>query len=101
MKLTETMAACNGILHAGVVDQAALLEEAALSAVEADGVYTEDAEKFEAWLGTLSTDQLMTLADGEETEMLALVAESPLSSDNEAHVAALAFDIYAVMEDYT
>jgi hypothetical protein len=71
---------------------------AGFEALEADGVLTEDVRLLEQWLGTLSQDQVITLVDGEEEEMAALMAESPASATG-ANVAMLVDDIYeALME---
>lgn len=43
----------------------------------AEGVYDDDLDKIDAWLNTLTKDELLIVVAGEEREMEALVSKSP------------------------
>lgn len=95
-EVTLSVATSNGILNRLTTNEA-VLAAAATTALEADGVYTGDVAKLEEWLGTLTKEQRETLADGEEEEMAALVAESPMGESG-CCVGQLIDDVYDVLE---
>lgn len=70
-ELVLAMAASNGILNrTTTADEIVRQAEEAL-------LPTKDADILEEWLGTLSEDELDTLADGEFTEVLELRQTAP------------------------
>lgn len=94
-----TMAACHGIFSR--YTSADRILQLAASAYAADGVYTEDVKKLDEWLGTLTEDQKLILADGEEEEMSSLVADSPTSETSCVCVGQLIEDIYQAISERT
>ena len=60
----------------------------------AEGVYHDNLKALDDWLGTLNEDQFMTVADGEETEMQAILAEAPSMGDPEDTAADFHNTIY-------
>ena len=76
-KVCLDIAGCNGYCIPRLLSEEFFLKR--LDEVfGAEGVYTEDLQKLEDWIGTLTEDQLMTLAgEAEDTELAALVALSP------------------------
>ncbi|QDP54392.1 MAG: hypothetical protein Unbinned4120contig1000_44 [Prokaryotic dsDNA virus sp.] len=85
-RLTLDMVAYNGGLHrlrathiGAVQDVKNKLDEC----LGADGIYHDDLKKLDDWLGSLSEDQFMTVADGEESEMQALLNQAPNIGDPE------------------
>lgn len=81
----------NGMVNRVEPKEATLqrLEEA----LGAEGVYTEDVDALEAWLGTLTKDQLDTLASGEHGDMGELVSQAPKNWRGES-VARLFDDVF-------
>lgn len=92
-KVAVDIAAATGILNR-TTTTAERIVTLAMEALQADGVATEDVRALEAWLGTLTEKQLETLVDGEESEMAALVAESPTSMGTRMCVGQLVEDVY-------
>jgi hypothetical protein len=88
------MACDNGMLHRGTTQVAVLRN--GWRALEADGVLTEDVYALEQWLGTLTAEEKETLVGGEEEEMAALMALSPVNGDGR-NVALLVDDVYDVL----
>jgi hypothetical protein len=80
------MCACNGALNRLTPQEQLLVRLDYV--LGAEGVYAEDLTRIDAWLATLTSDQLSVLVDGEETEMQALVAAAP------EHTEGLMLDIY-------
>jgi hypothetical protein len=60
----------------------------------ATGVYHDELDLLEVWLGSLTKEQKDILADGEFDEMTALSVTSPISSHNGKHVAYLLNDYW-------
>jgi len=54
-----------------------------------NGVYHEDLQKLEDWLGTLTEEQRGTLATGEHDDVQALVEQSPRGGPDGSSVALL------------
>jgi len=72
-KAVAEMAACNNSPRTLEALNARLYEW-----LNADGGYTTEALfALDAWLGTLSEEEISVLVDGEETEMEALAARGP------------------------
>jgi len=95
-ELVLSMASTHGMLHRLTTNEAVLAS--GMAALEADGVYTVDVEALDKWIGTLTEDQKLTLVDGEEEEMSALVADSPTSELSGICVGQLVEDIYEALE---
>lgn len=64
----------------------------------ADGVYDADLERWSEWLLTLSEDELSVVAAGEETEMLAIMANAPPCDSGEGDLNGLLNDIFEAPE---
>ncbi len=92
-----TMAQAHGMLNRYEPVQNIL--ETATACFQADGVLTADVEALEAWLKTLTYEQVETLSDGEEEEMSALMADSPTSSGGMC-VAQLLDDVWEALCDW-
>jgi hypothetical protein len=92
-----TMASAHGFFDRNTTEEQLL--GAAKQALEADGVYFSDVVALEEWLGTLTEEQRLTLVDGEEEEMSALVASSPTSVLSGMCVGQLVEDIYVSMAE--
>ena len=60
----------------------------------AEGVYHDDLAALDAWLGTLTEDEFMTIADGEESEVAAILARAPSIGDPEDTAADFINGIY-------
>lgn len=60
-------------------DRERLLDEC----LGADGVYHENLKALDDWLGALPKDHFDTIADGEESEVAALLADAPNMGDPE------------------
>lgn len=89
-----TMAQAHGMLNR--YEPVKDILETAATCFQADGVDTADVEALEAWLHTLTYDQVETLADGEEEEMSALMADSPVGSEGMC-VAQLFDDVWTAL----
>lgn len=96
-RLTLDMVGYNGGLHVlrapeigAEADVKRLLDEC----LGADGVYHENLVALDAWLGALSEDEFFTVADGEETEVAALLAGAPSMGDLEDTAADFINSIY-------
>lgn len=83
-RLTLDMVGYNGGLHAlrvpggsAETDVKRLLDEC----LGADGVYHENLVALNHWLGNLTEDEFMTVADGEESEVAAILAKAPSMGD--------------------
>lgn len=66
-----TMESCNGGINRNRSQEDACRESDAV--IGAEGVYHDDLVQIDAWLGTLSDEQILTFVDGEESEIEALV----------------------------
>lgn len=81
VKATLEMSYDNGGIYSGHGVLPTRTEEDVLIALEgvlgAEGVYEDDLQKIDAWLLTLSEDDLQTAVAGEETEMKVLTDKSP------------------------
>lgn len=64
----------------------------------AEGVYDADLERWSEWLLTLSEDELSTVAAGEESEMLAIMANAPPAESGEGDLNGLLNDIFEAPE---
>lgn len=75
-------------------------EEDALDATEpvlsAEGVVEEDLQRLDAWINTLSEEQVITLAAGEHEEMQALAAEGPTGGPDNLPLANIFEDLFEV-----
>jgi hypothetical protein len=77
-------------------------EELWLSSIEpiigAEGVYHEDLVAWDAWLGTLTDEEIQTVACGETSDMEKIMANAPesVSSNDEASLNGLLNDIFEV-----
>lgn len=76
------MSYANGGQNAGRTEQGAI---DASQSVLFDGDQWPDDElaRFDRWISTLTTEQVSTLVDGEETEMKALISGGLFSPDHE------------------
>ena len=81
------MVSYNGGLHrlrapeiGAEADVKRLLDEC----LSADGVYHDDLHMLDQWLGALSEDDFLTVADGEETHMQAVFSTAPMIFEGEA-----------------
>ena len=63
------------------------------SVLGADGVTAEDLDRLEAWLCTLSKEQLLILAAGEHSEMAALESLAPKGGPDNTPLTGLFNDI--------
>lgn len=88
------LACDNGMLHRGTTQVVVLRN--GWRALEADDVLTEDVRALEQWLGTLTAEEKETLVSGEEEEMVALMALSPVNGEGR-NVAMLVDDVYDVL----
>jgi len=66
------MERCNGGINRDRSEEQACRESDPV--IGADGVYHDDLVAIDAWLGTLSEDDLLTFVDGEETEVQAMAS---------------------------
>ncbi len=92
-----SMAACNGVLNRGTTSEAVLTR--GMEALQADGVYTEDVDKLETWIGALTEEQKLILVDGEVGEQEDLVRTSPLGVSGEFYVGRLMNDVWEAVCD--
>ncbi len=86
-------------LAVGAINSHEPVEEAlerAEEALGAEGVATADVEALDAWLASLTQEQRDVLADGEEDEIAAIEAESPMGESG-YRVAALLYDVWEVL----
>lgn len=90
-----SMAACNGALNRTTTSKQVITR--CMGSLQADGVPTEDVIKLEAWLGTLTEEQKLTLVDGEHQEQAAIVATSPRSVTDEGWVGDLLEDAWEAL----
>lgn len=77
--LVISIAASNGIINR--LEPVEMILGKAEECLGADGVMTDDVQKLNIWLGSLSADELDTLADGEHEEMDAISKNCPLGED--------------------
>jgi hypothetical protein len=96
-RLTLDMVACNGGLHrlrkpeiGAEQDVKNLLDEC----LGAEGVYHEDLAALDRWLSSLTEEQFMTVADGEETEVATILEAAPRIGDSEDTVREFIDQIY-------
>jgi len=69
--------------------------DACLSVLGADGVYETDLERFEAFLGELTTKEMNDLCCGEFQDMAVIVDQAPKNADGHS-LAGLLEDFFNV-----
>lgn len=81
------VALCNDMINR-LEPEGAFLERCE-QALFADGVLTEDLERLEAWLDTLTEEQFETLADGDADDIDRLMYDSPVTLDGDPVICVL------------
>lgn len=96
-KLTLDMVGYNGGLHVfrapeiGAENEVKNLLDECLGA---EGVYHVELKALDDWLGTLSEEEFMIVADGDEDEVATILARAPSWGDPEDSVADFLNQIY-------
>lgn len=74
----------NGGINVTRTEEDAITDSQPVMSTIAGNVSADDLQRLDAWIGTLSDDQVQTLIAGEETETAAIVALGPVSNGVES-----------------